>query len=132
MVTLDGGPSEMDNEAVSVLRWMRKAHASIRSTRKLRRPAGCRWVDVVQKRWELTPYGVNGVVVDAGEGPARVGAVADLRAIVQAMVQCARLEGQLRPEEDIRQDGGVLVIIAYDATPLHKTSATQCDVFVDV
>ena len=56
----------MDNEAVNVLRWMRKVHANIRSTRKLRRPAGCRWVDVVQKRWELTPYDVHGVVVDAG------------------------------------------------------------------
>ena len=122
----------MDNEAVSILRWMRKAHASIRSTRKLRRPAGCRWVDVVQKRWELTPYDVHGVVVDAAEGPARVGAVADLRTIVQTMVQCARLEGQVRAEADIRQDGGVLVIIAYDATPFHKTSATRCDVYVDV
>ena len=71
-VTLDAGPSKMDNDAVNVLCWMRKAHASIRSTRKLRRPVGCRWVDVVQKRWELTPYDVNGVVVDAGEGPDRV------------------------------------------------------------
>ena len=32
--------------------------------------------------------------------PARVGAVADLRAIVQTMVQCARLEGQVRAEAD--------------------------------
>ena len=109
-VTLDAGPSEMDNEA----------HASIRSTRKLRRPAGCRWVDVVQKRWELAPYDVHGVVVDAAEGPACVGAVADLRTIVQTMVQCARLEGQVRAEADM------LVIIAYDATPFHKTSATRC------
>ena len=79
----------------------------------------------MQKQWELTLYDVNGVVVDAGEGPNRVGVVADLRAIVQTMVHCARLEGQLRPEAEFDRMG-VLVIIAYDATPFHKTSATRC------
>jgi hypothetical protein len=128
----DAGPTDAENEAVSILRWMRKAHASVRSTRKLRRSPGCRWIDVVDKRWELTPYTVEGVVVDTGDGPDRVAAVADLSAIVDTMVACARLEGCIRPEREIRRDGGVLVIIAYDGTPFHKTSATRCDVYVDV
>ena len=131
-VSVDTGATEAENEAVDILRWMRKAHASVRSTRRLRRSPDCRWLDVLQKRWELTPYGVKGVVVDAGGGPDRVAAVADLKAIIDTMIDCARLERQLRAEGDIRRDGGVLVIIAYDGCPFHKTSATRCDVYVDV
>ena len=132
-LTITMGPGELDEadeEAVDVLRWMRMAHASLRSTRRLRR-CGARWQDVVDMRWRLTPYRAKPVLVDA-EGGDRVGAVCDLQAIVDVMVECARLEGDIRGEEEFRRDGGVLVIIVFDATPFHKASATRCDVFVDV
>ena len=62
-----GELDEADGGAVDVLRWMRMAHASLRSTRRLRRP-GARWQNVVDMRWRLTPYRAQPVRVDAEGG----------------------------------------------------------------
>ena len=81
-LTITMGPAELDEadkEAVDILRWMRMAHARLRSTRRLRR-CGAHWQDVVDMRWRLTPYRAKPVLVDA-EGGDRVGAVCDLQAI---------------------------------------------------
>ena len=121
--------NELSAEAVDVLRWMRATHASIRSTRRLRRHHRLRWEDVVATRRLLTPYRGWGVVLECG-GVRRTGAVCDLKQVVDTMVQCAKREDSMRLS--CSEDGCVLVVVAFDATPFHQASATRCDVYVDV
>lgn len=120
----------VSEEAVDLLRWMRRAHASIRSTKRLKRSKNCRWVDVLNTRMALTPYWSKGVVLEVdGPGGTRTAAVCKLANIIDTMVACAsREQGSLAQYEA----DCVLVIVAFDGTPFHQTSATRCDVMLDI
>lgn len=103
----------------------RQAHLSIRTLKRTIRR--CSWRCVLRVRDELTPYRARTASVRPGLGRARVMSWVDLKDILRAQVAVADAQGDL--VDDMK--GPLKLIICADATPMWKTSATRCDVFLD-
>ena len=119
----------IEKEAVDVLRWMRRHHASIRAMHMCPRKV-CTWGAIVSMRANLTPHTPVGRVLEVpGKGGTRTCAYVSLASILTCMVECAQREKSIRAHDP---EPYVALVIASHATQFHKASATRCAVFLDI
>ena len=113
-------------EAIRVLELARSMVLSIRQM--LRMPRNCSRAKLNEVRRDLTPYVPIVVVATSSATQHRSAAVAPLTAVVTTQVALSMASGNLALP--IHLSNTILVLICPDATPLWRTSATKCDIFV--
>ena len=120
--------SELCPEAKEALRVVRLGRIMQMSWRQIyQMPRHCPKSALRICRAKYIPYLASPLVVKSGAAPSMSGAVAPLAEIVRQQIVLAETLGT--PPLDTPK---IWVILAADATPLWKSSATRCDVHVAV
>jgi hypothetical protein len=109
-----------------IMAWFCQQHLSWRTLKTLTRQ--CTWREVAQLRRELTLYQAKTASVSPGEGRQRVFSWTSLTDVLKALVNTARASGTM----SVSRNQTVSLIVCTDATSLWKTSATRCDVYLDI
>ena len=116
---------ESEEEAAGLLYQFRSMKVSVRNLYGLRRR--CRRTTLDRVRRQLTPYAPYHITFQPGLGRERCGSVVNLTDLVNTRIRLALAEKQLQITTP-----ALRVIISVDATSLWRTSATRCDVYVDL
>ena len=112
-------------EAASLVERMIDMQASVRQLYKL--PRTCTRADLDKARRHMRPYTAHPMAVFGSGMSQRAAAAVPLWNVVSTQVALAQ-QCQMPPPTDTK----IKVIVAPDATPLWRTSATRCDVYVHV
>jgi hypothetical protein len=120
--TLD---DESEEEAAGLLYHFRAMKISVRNLYGLRRR--CRRATLDMVRRQLTPYVPRHITFQPGLGRERCGSVVELADLVATRIRLAVAQRRLQITTP-----ALRVIVSVDATSLWRTSATRCDVYVDV
>lgn len=116
---------DSDAEAMEILDHFRRAKISTRSMLML--PRACRRKTLRRMQRTHIPYKPRVIVFQPGLGRARAGAVVKLRDLVEARVALAELGTELQLTKS-----KMWILLAVDATPFWRTSATRGDAYVDL
>ena len=112
-------------EAASLVERMIDMQGSVRQLYKL--PRTCLRADLDKARRHMRPYTAHPIAVFGNAMSQRAAAAVPLWDVVSTQVALAQ-QCQMPPPTDTK----IKVIVAPDATPLWRTSATRCDVYVHV
>ena len=112
-------------EAASLVERMIDMQASVRQVYKL--PRTCTRADLDKARRHMRPYTAHPMAVFGSGMSRRAAAAVPLWDVVSTQVALAQ-----QCQMPLPTDTKIKVIVAPDATPLWRTSATRCDVYVHV
>ena len=117
-------------QAARVWRFGRQHSLSLRALHKT--PRSCTHADLVSMRGRLQMFSARPVEVSSSLVRKKAGAIVRLRKIILAHIAVAEKLGGVVLSPRARIDRKIWVILCADATPLWKSSATRCDVYVDI
>lgn len=119
------GMSAQEVEALLVWQRARREHWSVRQV--YRAVCQCTRQDLKDMRQQLLPYIAEPIELRPGVASKRSAAQVNLCDLVRVQLEIAKAGGGCQ-----FRSNPVWVILCADATPLWRSSATRCDVFVDV